>query len=46
MWGDHEKFKILLQIRLIASRINQKLRERKGEYTGFKGDFGPKIVAV
>ena len=44
--GDYEELKILLQIRFTASRINQKLREKKGEYTGFKGDFGPKIVAV
>ena len=41
-----KNLKILLQICLIASRINQKLREKKGEYIGFKGDFGPKIMAV
>ena len=46
MRGDHEQLKILLQIRLIASRINQKFRRKRGIHRFFKGDFGPKIVAV
>ena len=33
--GDHEELMIFLQIRLIASQINQKLREKKGEYISF-----------
>ena len=34
--GSRE-LKTFLKIFLISSRIDQKLREKKGEYTGFKG---------
>ena len=40
-----QELKTFLKICLISSRIDQKLRENKGEYTGFKGDISPKIVA-
>ena len=39
------KLKTFLETRLISSRVDQKLREKKGEYTGFKEKFGPKIGA-
>ena len=39
--GDHDELEIFLEIRLIPSRIDQKLREKKGEYTGFKGKIRP-----
>ena len=44
--GDHEELKILLQILLIASRINQKLKKKGEIHCRFKGDFGPKILVV
>ena len=40
--GSRE-LKTFLEIHLISSQIDQKLREKKGEYTGFKEKFGPKI---
>ena len=39
--GDHDELKIFLKIRLIPSRIDQKLRTKKGEYMLFKENFGP-----
>ena len=42
MRRDHEELKILLQIRLIASQINQKLKNKKGIHRFFKG-FLPEI---
>ena len=44
--GVHKELKILLQIRLITSRINQKLKRKEGIHRLFKGDFRPKIAAV
>ena len=40
--GSRE-LKTFLETRLISSRVDQKLREKKGEYTGFKEKFGPKL---
>ena len=37
------KLKTFLKICLISSRIDQNLREKKGEYTSFKEEIGPKI---
>ena len=37
--GDHEELKILLQIRLIASRVNQKLRNKEGYIVFLKRNF-------
>ena len=37
--GDHEELKILLQIFLIASRINQKLKNKRRIHHLFKGNF-------
>ena len=42
MQGNHNELKILLQIHLIASRINQELRKTRGNTSVFKGDFRPK----
>ena len=39
MRGDHEELKILLQIRLIASGINQKLRNKEGYIVFLRGNF-------
>ena len=44
--GDHEELKILLQIFLIASRINQKLKIKGGIHPLFKGNFCPIFAAV
>ena len=43
MRGDHDELEIFLEICLIPSRIDQKLKEKKGEYTGFKGKIRPEI---
>ena len=40
MRGDHDELKIFLEICLIPSGIDQKLRTKKGEYTGFKEEIG------
>ena len=42
--GGHDELKIFLEIRLIPSQIDQKLRTKKGEYMLFKEKFGSKIV--
>ena len=42
MRGNHEDIKILLQIRLIASRINQKLRNKEGYIVFLKGILAQK----
>ena len=42
--GSRE-LKTFLKTRLISSRVDQKLRTKKGEYTGFKEEIGLKIVA-
>ena len=41
--GDHEELKILLQIHLIASRINQKLKNKKGIHRFLKEIFARKL---
>ena len=41
--GSRE-LKTFLKTRLISSQVDQKLRTKKGEYTGFKEEIGPKIV--
>ena len=43
--GSRE-LKTFLEIRLISSRIDQKLREKKGEYTGFKWQIDPNSWAI
>ena len=35
------ELKTFLESRLISSRVDQKLRTKKGEYTGFKEEIGP-----
>ena len=40
--GSRE-LKTFLKTRLISSRVDHKLREKKGEYTGFKGKIRPEI---
>ena len=42
--GSRE-LKTFLETRLIYSRVDQKLREKKGEYIGFKEKFSLKIGA-
>ena len=46
MRGDHDELKIFLEIRLIPSRINQKLRTKEGRIHGFKEKIRPGIVAI
>ena len=36
MWGDHDELEIFLEIRLIPSRIDQKLKNKEGKYMLFK----------
>ena len=52
MRGDHEEHKILVQIRLIASPVNQKLRKKEGIHRFLKrflpekfGPFDPRLAA-
>ena len=40
--GGHDELKIFLEIRLIPSRIDQKLKNKRGKYMGFKEKLGPK----
>ena len=42
--GSRE-LKTFLETRLISSRVDQKLKKKKGEYMLFKEKFGPKMVA-
>ena len=42
--GSRE-LKTFLETRLISSRVDQKLRTKKGEYMLFIEKFGPKMVA-
>ena len=44
--GDHDELKIFLEIRLIPSRIDQKLKRKKGEIHAFKEGIRPEIVAI
>ena len=46
MRGDHDEVKFFLEIRLIPSRIDQKLRRKKGEIHAFKEGIRPEIVAI
>ena len=39
MWGDHEELEIFLEIRLIPSQIDQKLKNKDGKYMLLKGNF-------
>ena len=41
MRGDHDELKIFLEIRLIPSRIDQKLKNKEGKYMLLKGKLGP-----
>ena len=43
--GSRE-LKTFLETRLISSRVDQKLKKKKGEYMLFKGKFCPKMVAM
>ena len=43
--GSRE-LKTFLETRLISSRVDQKLRTKKGEYMLLKREIGPKIVAI
>ena len=46
MRGDHDELEIFLEIRLFPSRIDQKLRTKKGSTSVLKRKIGPKIVAI
>ena len=41
--GSRE-LKTFLETRLISSRVDQKLKEQRKEYIGFKGEISPRIV--
>ena len=41
MWRDHEELEIFLEICLITSRIDQKLRKIREDTSSFKGEFLP-----
>ena len=43
--GDHDELEIFLKIRLIPSRIDQKLEKKGGNTWVFKGKISPKVVA-
>ena len=42
--GDHDELEIFLKIRLIPSRIDQKLKKKRRSTWVFKKRMGPKIV--
>ena len=42
--GEHDELEIFLEICLIPSRIDQKLRTKKGEYMLFKEEIGLEVV--
>ena len=44
MRGEHDELEIFLETRLISSRVDQKLRTKKGEYMPFKEEIGLEIV--
>ena len=46
MQGDHDELKIFLEIRLIPSRIDQKLKNKRGKYMLLKREIGPKLWAI
>ena len=41
MRGDHDELEIFLEIRLIPSRIDQKVKNKEGKYMLLKGKLGP-----
>ena len=44
--GDHNELEIFLEICLISSRIDQKLKNNEEQHGALKGEIGPKIVAI
>ena len=46
MRGDHDELKIFLEIRLIPSGIDQKLKNKEREIRAFKEGIRPEIVAI
>ena len=40
MRWDHDELEIFLEIRLIPSRIDQKLKNKEGKYMFLKGELG------
>ena len=42
--GDHDELKIFLEICLVPSRIDQKLKFQREKTLLFKGKFSPKIM--
>ena len=46
MRGDHDELEIFLETRLISSRVDQKLKNKRGEIHAFKERIRPEIVAI
>ena len=46
MRGDHDELEIFLEICLIPSRIDQKLKNKEGKYIFLKGELGPILRAI
>ena len=44
--GDHDELEIFLEIRLIPSRIDQKLKKKEGKSMLLKGKLGPILSAI
>ena len=44
--GDHDELEIFLEIRLIPSRIDQKLKNKEGKCMFLKGELGPILRAI
>ena len=44
--GDHDELKIFLEICLIHSRINEKLKNKEGVHEFLKREIGPKLWAM
>ena len=43
--GEHDELEIFLETRLISSRVDQKLKNKRRNTWVFKEEIGPKIVA-
>ena len=46
MWGDHDELEIFLEICLIPSRIDQKLKNKEEIHGSLKGKLAQKLWAV
>ena len=46
MRGEHDELEIFLATRLISSRVDQKLKNKRGKYMLLKRELGPKSLPL